>query len=116
MHGQNSTQQSTSSLIDGGMITLYHAVAQGQASNEESIGRSTNATVKTLGTFHILPQELQESLIALTRANVKRTRKFYDDALEQQRAARQRKEDIMMQRMPDQAQEDFIVAIYFYEQ
>ena len=115
---------STSALIEGGMITLYHAAAQGQAranadfvrGHDELIGHSKGASVKTLGTFHSLPLELRDSLIAVARENVSRTRKFYDDALERQRAARQRKEEIMMERKLGKAQEEFIVAIYFYEQ
>jgi hypothetical protein len=84
--------------------------------HDELIGHSKGASVKTLGTFHSLPLELRDSLIAVARENVSRTRKFYDDALERQRAARQRKEEIMMERKLGKAQEEFIVAIYFYEQ
>ena len=54
---------STSALIEGGMITLQHAAAQGQAranadfvqGRDEMIGHSKDANVKTLETFHSLP-------------------------------------------------------------
>ena len=66
-----------------------------------------------MGKFHNLPLELRESLIAVAQKNVSRTRKFYDNALEQQRVARQQKEEIMMESKLDQAQEEFIAAIIF---
>ena len=65
--------------------------------------------------FNNLPPELCESLIAVAQENVDRTRKFYHDALEWQRVARQQKEEIMMERKLDQAQEELNVAIYFYK-
>jgi hypothetical protein len=46
------------------------------------IGCSKESNVKSIGTFHTLPSELHESLIAVGRGNVSRTRKSYDEALE----------------------------------
>ena len=81
---------STSVLIEGGIITLYHAAAQGHAranadfvqGHGQLIGHSKDAIVKTVGTFHRLLLELCESLIAFAQENVSRIRKVYDDALE----------------------------------
>jgi histone acetyltransferase (RNA polymerase elongator complex component) len=80
------------------------------------VGREKESIGKTLGTFHSLPPELRKSLIRCARENAKKMKKWYDDALEQQRAARQRKEEIAMEHKLDKAKEDYINAIYFYEQ
>ena len=50
-------------------------------------------------TFHKLAPELNESLIAVARENVDRTRKFYDNVLEWQRVAKQQKEEIMERKL-----------------
>jgi hypothetical protein len=78
-------------------------------SEKESIG-------KTLRTFHKLPPELHKSLIQCARETAKKMKKWHDDALERQRAARQRKEEIAMEQKLDKAKEDYINTIYFYEQ
>ena len=50
--------------------------------HDELIGLSNGSSVKTLGTFHSLPLELLKSLTAVAEENVRRTRKFYNYALE----------------------------------
>ena len=53
---------STTSLITGGMISLYHAAAEGQTqvnnymgrAHDTLIGRSKESNVKSIGTFHTL--------------------------------------------------------------
>ena len=69
-----------------------------------------------MGSFHKLHEELRESLIAVCRENIRRTQSFYVDAIERQKASARRKEEIMMEKKLDEAQEDFIVALYFHEQ
>ena len=99
------------------MISLYHAAAvvQTQVNNDLGrahdtlIGRSTESNVKSICIFHTLPSELHESLIAVGRGNVSRSRKPYEQA------AKQQKEEIAMEHKLDRALENVITAIYFHE-
>ena len=72
------------------MISLYHAATEGQTQvinylgrgHDTLIGRSKESNVNSIGTFHTLPSELRESLIAVERENISRITKSYDEALE----------------------------------
>ena len=105
-------------------FTHINAAAGGMSRTNNDFGRSAEFLVgrekesigKTLGTFHNIPPELRKSLIQCARENAKKMKKWYDDALERQRAARQRKEEIVMEHKLDKAKEDYINAIYFYKQ
>ena len=117
----------TFSLKTGGTIRIDHSCAEGQTRMNKDFNRghmamvtgkvSTSGTVDLVqGTYHHLRKELKESLVEAARKNVKQTRKWFDDAMKNQREKRQRVEEIAMERKLDAAMENFIVAIYFWEQ
>ena len=125
---ESNHASSTAALQICGNIRLDHAAAEGQTRANNDFGRkheslvkgnrakSTNAKVLDLGMFHQLPCELQETLIQTSRENAMKTRQSFDNALQKQRVARQEKEELVMKKKLDRAKEDYIVAMYFYEQ
>lgn len=60
--------------------------------------------------------ELQTSLVNFAKKRAPKARREFNAALEWQDAARCRKEEIALQRKLDSTQEEYIVAIYFWEQ
>jgi hypothetical protein len=101
-------------------LTFYNPAAGGMSRTNNGFGRSAEFLVgrekesigETLGTFHkntVCKRECH-------KRECHKMKKWYDDALERQRAARQCKEEIAMEHKLDKDKEDYINAIYFYEQ
>jgi len=71
---------------------------------------------KPMGTFHLLPPELQKTAIVASQENAKSNRKNFDEALERQFKKRRMKGEIMLRKQYANATEEYVVVIYFYEQ
>jgi hypothetical protein len=83
------------------------------------VGRSkisNKINERNFGTFHKLPEELQQSLILFGKENASRLQKSFDDALEAQQEAHCQKEEIALHKKLEQMQGDYITVIYFYVQ
>ena len=78
--------------------------------------KEVEITKEELGSFHQLDTELQESLIEAGRSYKSKMRRYFDDALAAQGAARRRKEEIALEKKCADVREEYIVAIYFHEQ
>ena len=69
-----------------------------------------------LGGFHALPVELQRTALVTAREQTNNNKRAFNEKLAIQFEKRQQREQAKMQKRLDDAQEDHIVAIYFYEQ
>ena len=118
---------STVGLRTCGTARLDHMAAEGQSRANNDFGRGHQALVtgrraksgvivKEIGEFHKLPQELQKSIIQAGKESAGSWRKKFDEALFRQKEASRRKEQIKLEKKLTDAQEDYIVAIYFWEQ
>ena len=118
---------STVGLVISGTIRLDNVTAEGQTRANNDFGRGIESLVTgrgkagkltewVLGTFHILPKELQQSLVAFEKSHAPAALRQFDSALKEQDDARRRKEEIALERKLNEAQSEFIVAIYFHEQ
>ncbi len=90
----------------------------GQGHESLITGRSAKSgeLKQIFGTFHLLPVELQTSLINFAKNRAPIARCEFTAALKRQDAACRIKEEIALQQKLDATQEDYIVAIYFWEQ
>ena len=106
---------------------IDYLAAEGQSRYNNDMGqgheaiitdqRAKNCTnLKAIGAFHLLQQELQRSLILTGKENTKVVRKEFDRALSRQRGVGREKERVMLEKKSDDTQEDYITAIYFWEQ
>ena len=68
------------------------------------------------GTFHFLPAELQETIIVAAKRGASKIKKSHNLALAAQKAARLKKEEIAHKKKIDITQEEYIVAMEFWEQ
>ena len=117
---------STHGLKVGGTIRLDHCAAEGQTRANNDFGRQHLSLVsgraskvnadKELGTFHSLPPELQRTAMLVAKENASNNRQRFDNALKKQFAKRQMKEEIGLRKQYENATEEYVVAIYFYEQ
>jgi hypothetical protein len=100
---------STVGLGIAGTICLNHVTAKGQThfNNDFSQGhealvrrskKSNKINERIFGSFHILPEELQWSLILFGDENASRLQKSFADALEAQQEACHQKEEIALQK------------------
>ena len=69
-----------------------------------------------LGEFYKLRPELQASLVQAAKETSSKWKKKYDLALVRQQEYTRRKREIMMEKKLKDAEEHYIVALYFYEQ
>ena len=110
-----------------GTIRWDHAAAEGQTRMNNDLGRGHQALVsgkqsksrpieRIMGSYHTLPRELKDSLIQTGRKNARKNRKAFDEALNRQHEKRQEKEEIKTRKQLENTEEEYIVAIYFYEQ
>lgn len=118
---------STYNLQLGSTIRLDHCAAEGQTRSNNDLGRDHLSLVtgrkpkldrnsKGIGTFHKLPQELQRTAILSAQENAGDNKRRFDIALEKQFEKRRMKEEIALQEKYKGASNDYIVAIYFFEQ
>ena len=100
---------STHGLKVGSTIRLDHCAAEGQTRANNDFGRQhlslvsgrqagNNVNDKPMGTFHLLPPELQKTAIMASKENAKSNRKNFDEALERQFKKRRMKEEIMLRK------------------
>ena len=68
---------------------------------------------KPMGTFHLLPPELQKTAIMASKENAKSNQKNFDAALERQFKKRRMKEEIILRKQYANATEEYVVTIYF---
>ena len=66
---------------------------------------------KPMGTFHLLPPELQKTAIMASKEHAKSNRKNFDEALERQFKKRRMKEEIMLRKQYVNATEEYVVVI-----
>jgi hypothetical protein len=71
---------------------------------------------RVFGTFHSLPAELQETIVVAAKCGASKINKSYDVALAAQKAALLKKEEIAHKKKIDITQEEYIVAMEFWEQ
>ena len=118
---------STYGLQQGSTIRLYHCAAEGQTRANNDFGRNHVSLVsgrkakhghktKAVGTFHLLPPELQRTALIASKENATDNRRRFDVALEKQFEKRRRKEEIALDKKYKDATEEYIVALYFFEQ
>jgi len=110
-----------------GTICIDHSAAEGQTRSNNDFGRGHRDLVTgkrtknkvgyiTIGSFHELPPELKESLIQWAREYARRNKQDFDLWLNRQKALRRKKEVEKLEKEYADATEDYIVAIYFFEQ
>ncbi len=73
-------------------------------------------TERVLGSFHLLPKELQRSMVAFGKSHAPIACCNFDLALKEQDDAHCRKEEIALEQKLTESQSEIIVAIYFYKQ
>ena len=111
----------------GTTIRLDHCADEGQTCANNDFGRQHLSLVngqsskkdiveKPMGTFHLLPPELQRTAIIASKENARLNRRRFDEALEREFAKRRMKEEISLKKQYANASEEYVVAIYFYEQ
>ena len=117
----------TQSLKLYGTIRLDHAAAEGQTRVNDDYGRgyksfitrsakSVDVTDREMGAFHKIVLELQHTLIQTGREQAVATREAFNEALKLQRESRQEKEEVARRKKIDAARENFIDAMYLWEQ
>ena len=98
---------STHGIKVGSTIWLDHCAAEGQTRANNDFGRQYLSLVsgrqvgnemndKPMGTFHLLPPELQKTAIMASKEHAKSNRKNFDAALEKQFKKRRMEEEIML--------------------
>ena len=111
----------------GTTIRFDHCAAEGQTRANNDFGRQHLSLVngqsskkdiveKPMGTFHLLPPELQRTAIIASKENAPLNWRRFDEALERQYAKCRMKEEISLKKQCANASEEYVVAIYFYEQ
>ena len=70
---------------------------------------------KNNGLFHMLSTEMKNSLMLVAREDRDKLRKFDASALEDQRAEKERKEELLKMRGLKKATESYIDSIYYHE-
>lgn len=119
--------QSTVGLRTCGTARLDYMAAEGQTRSNNDFGRcpelyvtGKSAKSKTieyiLGTFHTWPEELQQSIVQAGKEQAPQMRQRFNEALAAQEEARRLKEEIRLRHRLDATREEYIVAIYFWEQ
>ncbi len=117
-----SIHASSTGLGIAGYICLNHVTDKGQTRFNKNFGCGHKALVRRLhkcsnienrcfGSF-----ELQRSLMLFGKDGSSNLRKSFDSALAAQQEACLKKEEIALQKKLEKTQEDYILAINFYEQ
>ena len=118
---------STHSLKTSGTICIDSAAGEGQTCANNDFGQGNEAMITSragrggklecvFGTFHSLPAELQETIIVAAKCGASKIKKSHDVALAAQKAAHLKKEEIAHKKKIDITQEEYIVAMEFWEQ
>ncbi len=68
-----------------------------------------------LGTFHLLPLELQDSLLSMCKKGTCHARKEFDEALQCRRTCRAEKAKLIAQEQSEKAEEKYINACYHFQ-
>ena len=89
--------------INANMKRIVH-----KRTNDKGIGEKQ-------GLFHMLSQEMKNSLLIMARRDRDKVRKYDTSALEKQRAAKEKKEEVLKQRGFERASEAYIDGIYYHE-
>ncbi len=118
----------TDILCSGGHINLSSASAIGQMQyNKDMVcchecfvtGKKaktdSNNPIK-LGMFHLLPLELQDSLLSMCKKGSCHARKEFDEALQCQKACRAEKTKLIEKEKLEKAEEKYIDAYYNFQQ
>ena len=102
------------------------AVGQSQGNNDFGHGdqakvtgrnpKEGNEVTHEIGEFHKLVPELKISLVQTGKIMSSKWKKNYDIALERQKAATRRRREIIFEKKLEEAEEDYIVPIYFHKQ
>ena len=112
----------------GSTIWLDHCAVEGKTRANNDFGQGHTQLVlgrkstkhervdTTIGTCHLLPQELQRTAMIASSENAKHNRCRFDVALQNQFDKRRRKEEIAQEKKIAIAEEDYIVAVYCFEQ
>ena len=109
---------------------IDHLVAEGMTRHNKDFdrglgdlvrrNRSNNETSGTnfraLGAFHLLEAELKRTLILAGKEHGDELRKMFDRALHRKNEVKQEKERIKYVKKLEDSQEEYITAIYFWEQ
>ena len=68
-----------------------------------------------LGLFHLLENEMKNSLLTVGREDAEVVRRFDRSEIDKQRAAKKKKEKLLLKYKMDKATESYIDAIYYHE-
>jgi hypothetical protein len=114
------------SLKTSGTIRIDSAAGEGQTLANNDFGGheamingragSGGKLERVFGTFHSLSADLQESIIVTAKHGASKITKSHDVALTAQKEARLKKEEIAHRKKIDITQEEYIVAMEFWEQ
>mmetsp|Transcript_13403 Transcript_13403/g.29103 ORF Transcript_13403/g.29103 Transcript_13403/m.29103 type:complete len:910 (+) Transcript_13403:516-3245(+) len=110
----------TSQLQFYGRVGLGSAggVSQARANGDLSRGHERRSQKKKsskgkVGTFHLLPEQMRLSLIAVAMKDAAAARKADQAALSRQRAAKQQKEKLAKERAAEAKTEEYIDSLYY---
>ena len=92
-----------------GKFLLNHVTAEGQIHANNDLGRGHESLVmgrhssnqqseRNWGAFHLLPHELQQSMICFGKQQASIERKWFDNASKAQKEVRSKKEEIALQK------------------
>ena len=104
-----------------GRVSLGNAGGMGQVQANADMkriikdGKNTKGIGEKQGLFHMLSQQMKNSLLIMAEQDRDKVRKYDATALEQQRAAKEKKEQLLIKRGFEKASEAYIDGIYYYE-
>ena len=110
----------------GGTIYLDHFASEGGTRLNNDFGRRHASLVtgskckkeqvdNPIGVFHVLTEELQRTAVLISKYNANVNKRRFDDSLENQFVKRRRKEEIALEKKYEDATEEYIVAVCFYD-
>ena len=118
----------TDILCNGGRINLSSASSIGQMRYNKDMVRGHEQFVTgrkarkksdkpaKLGTFHLLPVELQKTLLVVCKRGSYKARKDFRAALQRQRHAKAEKKMLIEKKKLQNAEKEHIEAWYFFQQ
>ena len=95
-----------------GRVSLGNAGGVSQVQANGDMGRNIGGKQ---GLFHMLSTEMRNSLLLVAREDREKIRKFDASALENQRAEKQRKEELLKEHGLEKASEAYIDGICYHE-
>ena len=119
--------RATDDLVTFGTIDLQNCGARGMSVANNDFGREADTMVgsrqsrkgkiaRGMGKFHLMVQELQHSAIMTAKRKRNRHKRQFQIDLKKQFETKRRKEEIALEKKIELAREDYIDALYLFEQ